>query len=115
MRQRVIRVAVVAVAVALVLFAVPLAITIRSEFFGQARDQLERSALRVGPHFVPGSTTLPQTETDTLVGVYDLNLRLQAGTGPAVADRVTRNAANGAVADGQIGDNLVRAVPILSS
>jgi len=49
MRQRVIRVAVLAVAVALVLFAVPLAITIRSEYFAQAHDQLERAALRVDP------------------------------------------------------------------
>ena len=115
MRQRVIRVAVLAVAVALVLFAVPLAITIRSEYFAQAHDQLERAALRVNPPSASGRAKLPLAETDTLVGVYDLNLRLLAGQGPAVADRVTQKAANGTFADGQIGGNLVVAVPVLSS
>jgi signal transduction histidine kinase len=115
MRQRVIRVAVLAVAVALVLFAVPLAFTIRSEYFAQAHDQLERAALRVDPPAASGRPKLPLAETDTLVGVYDLNLRLLAGRGPAVADRVTRKAAKGTFADGQIGGNLVVAVPVLSS
>jgi signal transduction histidine kinase len=120
MRQRVIRVAVAAVAVALLLFAVPLAITIRSEFFTQERDDLEQAALAVAVHAGPqlessGEVKLAPTESDTLVGVYDLKLRLRAGRGPAVADRVTRNAARGTVADGQNGGNLVVAVPVLSS
>jgi signal transduction histidine kinase len=115
MRKRVIRVAVLAVAVALVLFAVPLAFTIRSEYFAQAHDQLERAALRVDPPSASGRAKLPLAETDTLVGVYDLNLRLLAGRGPTVADGVTQKAANGTFADGQIGDNLVVAVPVLSS
>jgi signal transduction histidine kinase len=115
MRQRVIRVAVVAVALALVLFALPLAITIRSEYFAQAHDQLERAALRVDLPSASGRAELPLAETDNLVGVYDLNLRLLAGRGPAVADRVTSTAAHGTFADGQIGGDLVVAVPILSA
>jgi signal transduction histidine kinase len=117
MRQRVIRVAVVAVAVALMLFAVPLAITIRSEFFAQQRDELERVALaaaqRVGPQLASGDEVrLPPSETDTLVGVYDLELRLRAGQGPGPADQLTRRAVKGLVADGLIGSDLAVAVPV---
>lgn len=117
MRQRVIRVAVIAVAVALMLFAVPLAITIRSEFFAQQRDELERVALaaaqRVGPQLASGDEVrLPPSETDTLVGVYDLELRLRAGRGPGPADPPTQGAVKGLVTDGLIGGDLVVAVPV---
>jgi signal transduction histidine kinase len=120
MRQRVVRVALVAVAVALVLFAVPLAITIRWAFFAQERGELERAALaaavRVGPQFASGDNVeLPLAEIDTQVGLYDLKLRLRAGRGPATADPITRNAARGVVADAQIGSDLVVSVPVSSS
>jgi hypothetical protein len=45
MRERVVRVALVAVAVALVLFAVPLALMVQSAFFTEERGELEREAL----------------------------------------------------------------------
>jgi len=117
MRQRVIRVAVVAVAVALMLFAVPLAITIRSEFFTQQRDELERVALaaaqRVGPQLASGDEVrLPPSETDALVGVYDLELRLRAGRGPDPADPPTQRAVKGLVTDGLVDGDLVVAVPV---
>ena len=120
MRQRVVRVAVVAVAVALVLFAVPLAITIRSAFFTQERGELERAALaaavRVGPQFATGDQVeLPATEADTSVGVYDMKFQLRAGRGPTVADPVTRGAIRGVVADGQMGSDLVVAVAVSSA
>jgi signal transduction histidine kinase len=120
MRQRVVRVAVVAVAVALVLFAVPLAVTIRSAFFTQERGELERAALaaalRVGPQFASGDQVeLPATATDTPVGVYDTSMRLRAGTGPASGDPLTRKAVKGTVADGQVGSDLVVAVPVASA
>ncbi len=120
MRQRVIRVAVGAVAVALMLFAVPLAITIRSEFFIQEHEELERAALaatlHVGPQIASGSAVkLPPAETDALVGIYDLTLRLRAGRGPATADALTRRAMKGLVVDGQVGSDLVVAIPVSSS
>ena len=120
MRQRVVRVAVVAVAVALVFFAVPLAIMVRAAFFTQERGELERAALaaalRVGPQFASGDQMeLPLAETDTPVGVYDMKMRLRAGRGPGAADPVTRSAAKGVVTDGQIGSDLVVAVPVSSS
>lgn len=110
----------VAVAVALVFFAIPLAFTIRSAFFTQERGELERAALaaalRVGPEFATGDQVeLPLDETDTPVGVYDMKMQLRAGRGPTVADPVTRNASKGLVADGQIGSDLVVAVPVSSA
>ncbi|MEO6142671.1 MAG: HAMP domain-containing sensor histidine kinase [Dermatophilaceae bacterium] len=120
MRQRVIRVAVVAVAVALLLFAVPLAITIQSEFFTQERDELESTALeaslRVGPQFASGEEVkLPVPEADKLVGVYDLAMQLRVGRGPSEADPLTRRAVNGVIANGQVGSDLVVAIPVSSS
>jgi signal transduction histidine kinase len=117
MRQRVVRVAVAAVALALVLFAVPLAVVVRSAFVTQERGELERAALsaamRVGPQFAAGDQVeLPRATGDTKVGVYDSALVLRAGRGPATADPVTRRAAGGLVADGQIGADLVVAVPV---
>jgi len=106
--------------VALVLFAVPLAIMVRSAFFTQERVELERAALaaalRVGPQFATGDQVeLPAAAADNPVGVYDRNMRLRAGKGPREADLVTRNAAKGVVADGQIGRDLVVAVPVTST
>ena len=120
MRQRVVRVAVGAVAVALVLFAAPLAIMVRAAFFTQERGELERAALgvalRVGPQFASGDQVeLPAAAADNPVGVYDLTMQLRAGKGPGAADPVTRSAAKGVVADGQVGSDLVVAVPVTSA
>jgi len=108
-----------AVAVALVLFAVPLAIMVRSAFFTQERVELERAALaaalHVGPQFASGDQVeLPATAVDNPVGVYDLKMRLRAGRGPGTADQITRSADRGAVVDGQSGSDLVVAVPVTS-
>ena len=105
---------------ALVLFALPLAIVVRSAFFTQERVELERAALatalHVGPQFASGDQVeLPHTAADNLVGVYDLKMRLRAGKGPGAADPVTRRAAEGVVANGQIGSDLVVAVPVTSA
>src|SRR3954464_12559851 len=69
MRRRVSRVAIVAVAVALVLLAVPFAVGIRISFFADERTELERAALaaavRVGPDFAAGDPVeLPPPSTD---------------------------------------------------
>jgi signal transduction histidine kinase len=117
MRARIVRVAVTAVAVALVLFAIPLAITVRSAFLTQERGELERAALsaalRVGPEFASGDgVELPRAEGDKDVGVYDRTFRLRAGRGPRTADEITVRAAGAVVADGQVGSDLVVAVPV---
>lgn len=116
MRQRVARVAVMAVLVALVLLAVPLAVVIRASFFADERTELQRDALaaavRVSPQFAAGDPVeLPPGQSDGRIGVYDLSLRLRTGNGPAVADATTRQAAAGKVAERTAG-TVVVAVPV---
>ncbi|MER7792863.1 HAMP domain-containing sensor histidine kinase [Streptomyces sp. NPDC097640] len=117
MRKRVVRVAVVAVMVALVLLATPLAVGIQRSFFADERGELERAALaaavRVGAKFASGDhTELPTGESDARVGLYDLAGRLRDGQGPATADPVTRRAMAGVVARGRDGQEMVAAVPV---
>ncbi|MET7618030.1 HAMP domain-containing sensor histidine kinase [Streptomyces sp. NPDC005408] len=119
MRQRVVRVALVAALVALALLAVPLAVVIRASFFADERGELEReataAAVRVSPDFAAGDPVeLPRGQSEGQLGVYDLGLRLRAGTGPAAADSVTRRAVAGSVVQRQIGGELVAAVPVSS-
>ncbi|MEC4015382.1 sensor histidine kinase [Streptomyces sp. H27-D2] len=117
MRHRVVRVAVVAVTVALILLALPLAVVIRASYFAEERGELERQALaaavRVGPRFASGDAVeLPTAEPGVRVGVYDPARRLRAGAGPDRADTATRRAAGGAVAQATSGADLVVAVPV---
>lgn len=119
MRQRIVRVAVVAVMAALIMFAVPLAVVVRSSLFSEERRELERAALqaaaRVGPEFATGDPVeLPVDQTRT-IGLYDSTLHLRAGLGPANGDSVVAQAATGSLADAEIGDNLVVAVPVTAS
>lgn len=109
----------VAVSVALVLFALPLAIMVRSALLAEERGELERVALaaavQVDPAFPAGDPVeLPVTEADNTVGVYDLSGRRKGGHGPQLADAITRRATAGMAADGQVGADLVIAVPVSS-
>jgi signal transduction histidine kinase len=120
MRQRVSRVALVAVTVALVLLAVPFGVGIRISFFADERTELERAALaaavQVGPDVAIGDPVeLPHPSTDGRVAVYDTSLRLRAGAGPATADPTTKSALGGVVTQGGAGGELVVAVPVFSS
>ncbi|MET7764042.1 HAMP domain-containing sensor histidine kinase [Streptomyces sp. NPDC005393] len=117
MRKRVVRVAVVAVLVALVLLATPLAVGIQKSFFADERGELERIALaaavRVDPKFAVGDhVELPAPERGVRVGVYDLSGHLRDGSGPMAADAVTRRALAGVVARGHGDHELVVAVPV---
>ncbi|MBD0737214.1 sensor histidine kinase [Streptomyces sp. CBMA29] len=119
MRQRVARVAVMAVLVALVLLAVPLAVAIRASFFADERGELERDALaaavRVGPGFAAGDPVeLPPGQSDGRLGVYDMTSRLRTGSGPAVADAATRHAASSGTVTERTGHDIVVAVPVSS-
>jgi signal transduction histidine kinase len=120
MRQRVSRVAIVAVAVALVLLAVPFGVGIRISYFADERTELERAALaaavQVGPDIAVGDPLeLPAPITDGRVAVYDRSLKFRAGAGPAVADATTRSALGGVVAQGGANGELVVAVPVANS
>jgi signal transduction histidine kinase len=120
MRRRVVRVAVIAISVALILFTVPLAIMVRSALLTDEQGELERVALaaavRVGPQFLAGDPVeLPPAEADNTVGVYDASGQLKSGQGPEFADTITRQAMAGVVVDVQVGADMVVAVPVSSA
>jgi signal transduction histidine kinase len=107
----------IAVSVALALFAVPLAIMVWSSLLTEEQGELERVALtaavQVGPQFRTGDPVeLPAAEADSSVGVYDLEGRLRSGTGPRFADDVVRQAMTGVAVDGRTGADIVIAVPV---
>ncbi|MFF7050048.1 histidine kinase dimerization/phospho-acceptor domain-containing protein [Streptomyces griseorubiginosus] len=117
MRQRVVRVALTAALIAVVLLAVPLALAIRSSLYADQRDTLERAALsgavRVSPDYVTGDPVeLPAPPPGGRLGLYDPALRLRAGTGPRTGDTAVRGALAAEVVRGRSGGDLVVAVPV---
>jgi len=118
MRAQVVRAAVTATVVALLLFAVPLAITARALIVAQARADLQRAALQatvfVGPTFSSGDPVeLPAAGDGVSLGVYGPDLHRRAGDGPVTADPVTASITlTGQPADGQLDGALVVAVPV---
>ncbi|WP_275558964.1 HAMP domain-containing sensor histidine kinase [Streptomyces sp. 5-6(2022)] len=116
MRQRVMRVAVMAVLVALILLATPLALGIQTAFFADERDELERAALAAAVHVPPfvvgGHVELPAHQRGIDVGAYDLSGRLRDGSGPGKADAITREAQKGVLVRGRGDHQLVVAVPL---
>lgn len=121
MRSRILRVAVVAVAVAVLFFAVPLAFAVHQLFDSEERNRLEREALTAavdidpddlaGP---PSRIALPKTRPGTSIGVYDSTGRLRVGKGPRLADDSVNAALHDQVGKLQDADELVVAVPIPS-
>lgn len=117
MRHRVVRVAVIAVSVALLLLALPLGAAIRLVLVNDERSELQRQALtaavQVGPDSAAGDPVeLPVPESGTRLGLYDRTLHLNAGTGPADADPASRTAAAGTVVQATYGGELIAAVPV---
>ncbi|MER6011065.1 HAMP domain-containing sensor histidine kinase [Streptomyces bluensis] len=117
MRQRVVRVALTAALVAVVLLAVPLALAIRSSLYAGQRDTLERAALsgavQVSPDYTTGDTVeLPRPPAGGHLGLYDTHLRLRAGSGPGTGDAAVRRALGATVVRGHSGGDLTVAVPV---
>ncbi|MFD4528666.1 ATP-binding protein [Streptomyces sp. NPDC058470] len=117
MRQRVVRVALTAVLVALVLLAIPLALAIRSTLYADQRDTLERAALaaavRVNPDYATGDPVeLPSPGPGERLGLYDPKLILRAGTGPRSGDAAVSEALGAVIARDQTAGELVVAVPV---
>ena len=117
-RERIVRVAVAAVAIALLLFAVPLAVIVRSALFDDETRELEAAALqgavRIDPDFSRDEPVELPHNSDQQVGAYDVSSRLRFGRGPATGDTIVRQAAAGSVAEGQAGGELIVAVPVTS-
>ena len=117
MRREVARTAVTAAAIAMAVLVLPLAAAVYLLVVGNERSELERAALqaatRVDGSFAAGDPAeLPAPEAGGQLGLYDLTGRRQAGTGPATADDVTRQAAAGLVVQGRRDGMLVAAVPV---
>ncbi|MEU3340457.1 HAMP domain-containing sensor histidine kinase [Streptomyces sp. NPDC006668] len=117
MRQRVVRVALTAALVAVVLLAVPLALAIRSSLYADQRDTLERAALsgalRVSPDYASGDPVeLPASPAGGRLGLYDPHSRLRAGSGPRPGDALVGHALGGDAVRGGAGGDLVVAVPV---
>jgi signal transduction histidine kinase len=120
MRARIQWVGVLAAALAIALFGVPLAVAVVVLFRADERGELDRvadtTAVRVAPQLAAGRTPtqLPDAEDDMHVAVYGLQGRRLVGDGPDVADGPVREAVGGATAGGSDGGDLVVAIPVTS-
>ncbi|WP_055523682.1 sensor histidine kinase [Streptomyces graminilatus] len=117
MRQRVVRVALTAALVAVVLLAVPLALAIGSSLYADQRDTLERAALsgavRVSPDYTTGDPVeLPAPPAGGHLGLYDTHLLLRAGSGPRTGDAAVRRAFGARVVRGHSSGDLTVTVPV---
>lgn len=123
MRARLVRGSVTTAAVALVLFAVPLAVVFHLLFDQQAEDDLERRALRVAGLLDP--TDVAGTAADAIaretarapaarvsLAVYRVDGTLVAGAGPALADAPARAAVTAGDVRRADASAVVVAVPV---
>jgi signal transduction histidine kinase len=119
MRRRIVGLSVLAAVLATTLFGVPLGYAVAQSFLGDERDEAERSAdvaaISVAADLARGEQPADMADTvgDITVGLYSpAGFRL-AGTGPARADAVVRQAGGGQVAGADdVAGQLVVAVPV---
>ena len=120
MRGRIQWVGVLAAAVAIGLFGVPLAVAVVILFRSDERAELDRAAdttaVRVAPDLAAGTvpSRLPRAEEDMHVAVYGLDGRRLLGTGPDTADTPVQVAVGGAASGGNDAGDFVAAVPVTS-
>jgi signal transduction histidine kinase len=119
-RRRILGVAVVAVIIAELIFAVPLAIAVQRLLVSGQREELEREALRTAVfvsrtpvHRWPGLDL--GAESDGSVALYGDGGRRVAGSGPGVADPLVLKAEHGGLAQGNTADEEVSVVPVFSA
>jgi signal transduction histidine kinase len=118
MRRRIILLAAAAALLATSLFGIPLAIAVANYFTQDERTELERTAdaaaLSIADDVLAHRSLpeFPASEEDT-TGLYAPAGALLTGSGPASADSVVSQARDGQVATGEVGAELVVAVPIL--
>lgn len=121
MRRRIQWVGVLAAALAIGLFGVPLAAAVVVLFRADERGELDRvadaAAVRSAPDLAAGRTpgTLPEAEEDMHVAVYDLDGRRLVGDGPGTGDAVVGRAASGTSTDGGGNSDFVVAVPVTAA
>lgn len=119
MRRRILVVALTAAVVAIVLFAIPLALAAHRLFVSDEQGELERAALRamvaVDPAFTSGDQIeLPPTDSDIEVTVYDTNGHRVTGAGPTDGGTPVQQALTGGVVQTEVDGRLVAALPVSS-
>lgn len=120
MRSRIVTIAVIAAAVALVLFGLPLAVAVAQyAVVYKSLDlerQADRAALRVAATLsddeVPSADELKDDGTLTFLSVYDHDGTFIRGRGPERPDPYVRAAVGGAPSTGSAGGELIVAVPV---
>jgi signal transduction histidine kinase len=118
MRSRIMRVAVLSTAIALILFLIPLAIAVFNLSVADARSRLERDALNavttIDPQFSeadPPDVLVP-SDSGTELGLYNPAGTRVTGTGPARADLPVQHALTGASVQESVGGLLVEVIPV---
>jgi signal transduction histidine kinase len=117
LRRRVRLAIVAATAAALVVFAVPLMIAIRSAYVQQSETELEREAGRVlavvSNDEILSSNVLPRpTDPDITLAVYDTAGRRTDGQGPAFSRMARSSSATGEARTVRGGSSLVALLPV---
>ncbi len=118
MRRRILVAILVVAALAVVLFGAPLAVVVGRLLDEGATLRVEREAVlasRVVPADFATSgdpVELPGSSDGVVFGVYDTTGALVAGSGPPAADQVTTRALRNEVADTEVGETRVVAVPV---
>lgn len=119
MRRRILVVALTAVVLAVGLFGIPLAVAVQRTIISDEQGELERLALRAAVSVSPGYTRndpieLPSTEPGVDLAVYGTSGERVTGAGPDRLDAEMESSLGGRVVDGEIGGDLVVAVPVTS-
>jgi signal transduction histidine kinase len=118
-RRKILGVAMAAVALAIVLFGLPLAAVVHRSVFDDEHRELDRAALRVA---LTAPTTAAQAERALATAEYDAEIRVAvygadrrriAGDGPELGDEPVAAAFAGGLVDRDVGGDLVVAVPVL--
>ncbi|MHA6780774.1 ATP-binding protein [Pseudonocardia saturnea] len=120
MRTRIVMLAVVSAAVAIVLFGLPLAVA--GALYAQQykildlERQAERAAVRVSAALAEGDDPSPDDLDDvgelTFRSVYDADGNLLLGRGPEGGDQFVERATRGRVSTGSSNGELIAAVPV---
>jgi signal transduction histidine kinase len=116
LRRRILITIVAITAAAVLALFVPAAVTIRSHIERGELLELQRRASIVA-RGVPSTgpltlADLDDGDDDFSVAIYDRQLDLVAGTGPAHADAIVTEAADGMVNEGYVDGDLVAALPV---
>jgi signal transduction histidine kinase len=120
MTRRIMGVALISSAITLVLFLVPLAITVFNLFLAEAQATLERDALHAAIIVDPGfsgsdQAELPKPSPGGQLGLYGASGSLIVGTGPHTADDAVHRALAGRSTRSNTDGWIVAVVPISSS